>query len=160
MGENARPNETQQMQVMLRSHVERCLQDVWERPDLVTDGDGDYPYQWGTAACWVSIQPGSEPSVRVFAYAAVGLRRSAKLLAEVNDLNSRSRWARVFWVDGRVMVSAELHWTTLDRASLARTLECVGTVADDIGTLLATVYGGTTWFAPALDAANSDEDAA
>ena len=82
-------------QVLLRSHVERCLQDIWDVPDLVIDDDGDYPYRRGTAMCWVSPFDGPVPGVRVFAHAAYGLKPSAKLLREVNDLNVRSTWARV-----------------------------------------------------------------
>ena len=61
-------------QVLLRSHVERCLQDIWDTPDLVIDDDGDYPYRRGTAMCWVSPFDGPVPGVRVFAHAAYGLK--------------------------------------------------------------------------------------
>jgi len=160
MGENEQLGGVPQLVSMLRSHVERCLQDVWELPELVTDGDGDYPYRYGTAACWVSIQPGPDPGVRVFAHAAHSLRRSARLLEEVNELNSRSRWARIFWADGVVYVSAELHWTQVDQAALDRTWDCVGSVADDIGAMLATVFGGATPFPVESDETSEDEEAA
>ena len=81
--------------VMLRSHVERCLQDIWESPELITDPDADYPYRYGTAACWVSILDGPELGVRVFAHAAVGVRPSAKLAREVNELNDNAVWVKV-----------------------------------------------------------------
>ena len=105
-------------QVLLRSHVERCLQDIWDVPDLVIDDDGDYPYRRGTAMCWVSPFDGPVPGVRVFAHAAYGLKPSAKLLREVNDLNVRSTWARVAFQNGVVRVSAELHWAAVDRLAL------------------------------------------
>jgi hypothetical protein len=133
-------------QVLLRSHVERCLQDIWDVPDLVIDDDGDYPYRRGTAMCWVSPFDGPVPGVRVFAHAAYGLKPSAKLLREVNDLNVRSVWARVALLNGVVRVSAELHWAAVDRLALEQAARGVGEVADDIGALLATVYGGHTPF--------------
>lgn len=160
MGEDERWGEVPQLVTLLRSHVERCLQHSWERAELVVDDDGDYPYRCGTAACWVSVQPGPDPAVRVFAHAAYGLRRSARLLAEVNELNSRSRWARIFWADGIVYVSTELHWTQVDQAALDRAWDCVGSVADDIGAMLATVFGGATPFPVESDAASEDEEAA
>ena len=127
----------------------------------MADGDGDYPYRCGTAACWVSIQPGPDPGVRVFAHAAHSLRRSARLLEEVNELNSRSRWARIFWADGVVVTSPRSctgpRWT--GRPWTGR-WDCVGSVADDIGAMLATVFGGATPFPVESDEASEDEEAA
>ena len=84
--------------------------------------------------------------MRAFAHAAYELKPSAKLLREVNDLNVRSVWARVAFQNGVVRVSAELHWAAADRLALAQAAQAVGQVADDIGALLATVYGGHTPF--------------
>ena len=145
--EHTKAGEEQRVtQVLLRSHVERCLQDIWDVPDLVIDDDGDYPYRRGTAMCWVSPFDGPVPGVRVFAHAAYGLKPSAKLLREVNDLNVRSTWTRVAFQNGVVRVSAELHWAAVDRLALEQAARGVGEVADDIGALLATVYGGHTPF--------------
>jgi hypothetical protein len=153
-----------QMDEMFRSHVQRCLQDVWECSELVTDADGDYPYRDGTAACWVSVRTGPKPGVRVFAYAAVEVKRTARLLTEVNELNSRSRWARIFWESGTVMVAADIPWTAVDRPTLAHYTQTVGSVADDIGKMLAVVYGGSTPFPAETDEetqpAGDEEDAA
>lgn len=129
---------------MLRSHVERCLQDIWDTRELVVDGDGDYPFRQGTAMGWVSVVAGPPPSVRVFAHAAHGLRRTAKLLGEVNDLNARSRWAKVAFAHGIVQVSIELPPAAVDRLTLAGAVVSVGEVADDVGGLLAAVFGGQT----------------
>lgn len=132
--------------VMLRSHVERCLQDIWESPELITDPDADYPYRYGTAACWVSILDGPELGVRVFAHAAVGVRPSAKLAREVNELNDNAVWVKVVLAGALVGVSAVLHWSAVDRIALELAVRQVGGVADDIGVLLAGVYGGHTPF--------------
>lgn len=85
--------------VLLRSHVERCLQQIWDTPDLVTDTDGDYPYRWGTAACWVSVQP-DPPAVRVFGYAARGVRPTAALLLP-STAGTPARRRRAGWCTGR-----------------------------------------------------------
>lgn len=151
-------DEHAQLDVMLRSHVERCLQDVWEQPHLVTDDDNDYPYRWGTAACWVHVGTGSSPVVRVFAHAVHGVKKSARLLTELNDLNTRARLIRVLWDHHNVVVSADLSWTAIDRPTLHRTLVAVGSAADDIGTLVAAVHGGNTPFAANVE--SSSEDAA
>ena len=62
--------ENERMTRMLRSHTERALQDIWDKHELVTDGDGDYPFRSETSMCWVSIVEGMQPAVRVFALAA------------------------------------------------------------------------------------------
>lgn len=136
--------ELVRIMVMLRSHVERCLQDIWDDPAPATDGDGDYPYRYGTAACWVSLMQGPEPGVRVFAHAAVGLRPSAKLTREVNELNDKAMWVKVVLAGRLVGVSTVLHWSAVDRIALELALRQVGAIADDIGVLLAGVYGGHT----------------
>lgn len=132
--------------VLLRSHVERCLQDVWEVNELGVDSDGDYPFRQGTAMCWVSPFGGPVPGVRVFAHAAHGVKPSGRLLREVNELNGRSTWARVVVANGVVRVTSELHWAGVDRLALEQAIRAVGTVADDIGALMAAVYGGDTPF--------------
>jgi hypothetical protein len=138
--------------VMLRSHVERCLQDIWDVPRPAVDGDGDYPFRHGTAMCWVTLMLDSPVAgVRVLGHAATGLRSSAKLLGELNELNNRSRWARVALAGGVVEVRVELHWAAVGRHSLDQAIGSVGQVADDVGALLATVYGGRTPFPPKLD---------
>ena len=136
--------ERVRIRVMVRSHVERCMQDIWEVTELITDQDGDYPYRFGTAACWVSLFDGPEPGVRVFAHAARGLHPSAKLAREVNDLNDKAMWVKVTQVEQLVVVSTVLHWSAVDRIGLELAVRQVGAVADDIGVLLAGVYGGHT----------------
>ncbi len=132
----------------ITSHVERCLQQVFDSCDLKTDSDGDWPYRWGTAMCWVSVMPDEPHFVRVFSHAAYGVRRSAKLLAELNEVNGRATTANVYWNDGMVMVEQALHPAGVTVETLRQAYASVGQVADDIGHLIASVHGGATPFAP------------
>ncbi len=134
---------------MLRSHVERCLQDIWDQHELVMDDDGDYPYRWGTAACWVHIEAGEPAMVRVFAQAATNVKRSPRLLAEINEVNTGTRGVKVVWADNAVVVSYALHALAVERAPLSHACTSVGVVADDIGGMVAAVFGGSTPFPPA-----------
>lgn len=135
-----------QLDLMLRSHTERCLQEIWEQPELFTDGDGDYPFRHGTAACWVRVGAAPEQEVRVFAHAAFGVKRTAKLLAELNEVNARSRWMTVSLQDNVVVVSGALHWTAVNRPALSQYMQAAGHIADDIGAMIAAVHGGSTPF--------------
>lgn len=133
----------------LRSHVERCLQDIWGVCRVETDSDRDYPYRVGTAACWVSVHDFTEPAtVEVFAHAVTGVPESAKLLREINELNVASGVPTFYWSGGLVAVKHSLLATTVDRGQLRRVCAAVGTAADHVGTLMAPVYGGTTPFPP------------
>ncbi len=151
---------SEQLVAMLRSHVERCLQEIWSDPSIDVDDDGDYPFRCETAACWVSVLDDGDPSVRVFAHAAHDVPRSARMLGELNELNSRSRWAKISWRHGVVLVDLALPWTAVNQTHLQRALDAVTTVADDIGSMIATVYGGTTPFPLDLESVDHDEDAA
>ncbi len=84
---------------LLTSHVDGCLQDIWEQHELHTDDDGDWPYRWGTAACWVRlVLDQAQSCVRVFAHAAHGVKGNAAVLRELNHLNGRARWVRFMLV--------------------------------------------------------------
>ncbi len=129
---------------LARSHIERCLQDVWNVDRIVPDGDGDYCYRIGTAACYFGLV-GSEPVlVKAVGCAALEVKKSAKLLDEINAINSRCRLAHVYWNNGAVLVEQTLFAEVVDRASLSHAGQSVGHIANDIGQMIATVFGGRT----------------
>lgn len=131
--------------VWFRSHVERCLQQLWNQPMVEPDEDGDYGFRWGPAAGWVSLDRRA-PLLRVWAYAASGLRRSAKLLNELNDINLRSETVHVVLSGRSVVVRQTLSAYGVDFETLAQAYGAVGSVAEAIGPMLATVFGGSTPF--------------
>jgi hypothetical protein len=145
---------------MPRSHVERALQDIWGVSDLVADDDGDYPFRTKTAACWVRVVGDEQPAVRVFGQAVCGVPESKKMFRELVDLNAASRWAKISWAHGVVVVDQSIHWLSVDRAAIERALDSVAIVSDDIGPMIAAFYGGETPFPVDVEAASSDEDAA
>jgi hypothetical protein len=127
---------------LVRSHVERCLQDIWEVPGPAVDDDGDYPFRTKSCLGWVRVEPQPPLLVRVFAHVAYDVKRSAALLQELNALNVRSRLATVCWADRTVAVHSALAVEALDRANLRLHLDTVTRVADDISELIAAVFGG------------------
>src|ERR1700712_3087861 len=149
------------MEHLVRSHVERCLQDIWGVCHLPVDDDGDYPFRAGVAACWVRVDAQLPVLVRVFGHAVVDVKRSAGLLRELNDLNSRSRTTSVAWDAavggagsghggggrGVVRVSTMLHPDGVGRRSLRHALDAVASVSNDLGPMVAGVFGGTTPYA-------------
>ena len=127
---------------LVRSHVERCLQDIWDVRQPEMDADGDYPFRATSSVGWVRVEPQRPVLVRVFAHAAYEVKQSAALLKEINALNVRSRFATVAWAAGVVSVHSALPAEALDRATLRLALDTVTSVADDISVLTAAVFGG------------------
>jgi hypothetical protein len=132
------------MEHLVRSHVERCLQDIWQVCRVSMDDDGDYPFRAGVAACWVRVDSQVPVLVRVFGHAVVDVKRSAGLLRELNDVNGRARTTSAAWDAGVVRVSAMVHPDALGRKSLRHALDAVASVSNDLGPMLASVYGGST----------------
>lgn len=130
--------------VWLRSHVERCLEDHWETHPLTVDPDGDYPFRWGTAHCFVSIVEADSLFIRVWAFAARVPRKSLKLLSELNEINERALTAHVYWTGACVVVEQTIHADGLTTETLGQACLAVGGLADDIGTLLASMFDGET----------------
>jgi hypothetical protein len=130
----------------VRSHVERLLQDEWDACRVEPDSDGDYPFRKGTAAGWVAVLNSDPPMVRVFAHAAHGIRPSAQLFREINDINNRTLSAQVIWLKsgGVVLVSQTVSAVDLTLPVLAQAVDAVGVVANDIGPLMAGMFGGVT----------------
>jgi hypothetical protein len=134
---------------LVRSHVERCLQDIWEVPGPEVDEDGDYPFRTESCLGWVRVEPQPPVLVRVFTHVAYDVKRSAALLQELNVLNVRSRLATVCWSERTVAVHGALPVDAPDRANLRLVLDTVSRVGDDISELIAAVFGGRVALASA-----------
>jgi hypothetical protein len=143
----------------IKSHVELLLQREWDLCRVTIDADGDFPFRAETAACWVSVSDGELPMVHVFAHAACGLKPTAKVLRELNDIQNRAFSARVSLSDGCVLVSQVLSPIGISQPVLAQALQAVAGVAQDIGPLLAAMFDGCTPF-PVEVSESEDEDAA
>jgi hypothetical protein len=140
----------------IRSHVRQLLAEEWGTCCVGVDPDGDVPFRRGTAAGWVSVLDSAPAMVRVFAHAAYGVRSSAKLLRQLNDVQRGSLSARVEFSSGVVLVSQTVNPVGLTGPVLGQAVEAVGGLADEIGCLVAALYDGATPFDAELDV---DEEA-
>ena len=130
-----------------RAYVEKILEGVWDQRPLLADDDGDYPFRYGTAACFVRIEAGPPLGVRIVAQAVTHVKRSAKLLAELNDFNGHARSVTAYWDSGCVIVDMALDAEGANSDTLTRACAEVGQAAHDMGTLLAAMFDGRTPFA-------------
>jgi hypothetical protein len=146
---------------LLRAHVERVLEDYWEVRRVERDAEGDYPYRCGTAACWVQVRPADGPTVPpavvVVSKAALGLKPSAGLRREIIEMNDHARWCKVSLDKDQVWVERILDLHAASPESVQLACWTVGAVADDIGTPLAVMYGGSTPYTPDDEAPASPE---
>ena len=129
----------------LRAYVEKCLRQAWEDRPVCVDEDGDFFFRCGTAACWVRVDEDAS-LIRVFAHAATGVKRSARLLAELNELNQRARAAKVYWENDCVVVTQTLPSTAVTAESMHQVCCSVGSIAVDVGVLAAAMFDGGTPF--------------
>jgi hypothetical protein len=130
----------------IRSHVELLLQREWQVRRVLADDDGDFPFRHGTAACYVSVLDSDPPMVRVFAHAAYGLKPTLKVLREINEIQGRCLSARVELRRDVAVVSQTVSPIGLTQPVLAQAVDAVGSVADDVGMLLAAMFDGATPF--------------
>ena len=147
-------------QVWLKAYVEKLLREIYDDAQVEEDDDGDFYSRWGTAAVYVRVIEGRHPMVRVFAHAAWGVKQSAAVLREINDLNTRTVSATVSIADGTILVTQTLHPSGLDEPTLAQAYCQVGSVADDIGTLAAAMFDGHTPFPAGEQPADAEGGAA
>jgi len=145
-------------ETLVRAHVENTLMTVMDNKCVCTDQDGDYPFRWNTAACWIHVESSDAPAIRVFAHAAFGLKRSAKLLQEINDINTGHRFVKTSLVAGTVVVEYAMPWAAAEPSVISSACKAVGSVAADAGPLLAGVFGGQTPFEPETE--SQDEQSA
>ena len=141
----------------LRAYVEKLLREG-SGSEWHTDSDGDFPFRWGSAACWVAVR--SEPFLHVwmFAHAAYGLRSTAAVLRELNEHNAALMGGRVYLSDGTVTIEQTVVVEALNAATLLQACSQVAQTADSLGTLLAAVFGGRTPYPPDEAAADDEGD--
>lgn len=129
------------------------MREIWDDAPVHYDDDGDIPFRAGTAAVWVSMRF-EEPRLRVFAHAAYGVKPTTALLRELNDVCGRSIFAKVYVRNGVVMVESVVPAEGVNTRTLKMAVDSVASVANDLGVMIATVFGGAT---PFEDEANMAE---
>lgn len=127
----------------LRHHVERSLRHCLEGQPLERDSNGDYLVAVDEFLIRVSPMVGhAPPLVQVWSTVLTGVKASRALLTELNDLNRGLRQLRCALDGDAVFLLAELEIESLEPAALWRLAQHVGSAADHVGTLIATVHGG------------------
>ena len=135
----------------LHHHIQRSLQRDLGMPLVEPDDDGDYGSLVDGHIVWVRpLFDASPPLVRAWTPAAHGVKKSAALLKEINEVNMGLNQVRCFMVDSNVMISAELELESVEQGEMGRIVTLVGQTAERVGELITTVYGGEQPFSVAV----------
>lgn len=126
---------------LARSHVKECLREGFELAQLIVDEDGDVPFTKGTAVYFVSVRSDGK-KVKVWATAVSGVKPIAAVLREVNEINTGLQHSRAFVTKDRLVIEGVLPVDGLTPEDLRDLCVEVGNVADEVGQLISTVYGG------------------
>ncbi len=139
--------------------MERSLRCDLGIGSMQPDDDGDYGIVHDGMLTWTRIMAGDDPLVRVWARAAYDVKRTAKLLVELNDINSTLRLIRCFWHDGAVIVAGEMVLESVEPGDLGGLVTHVASTARHTGELIAAVFGGALAAMPVCDQDNERDQA-
>ncbi|GEM_PF-1582902 len=127
----------------LRTRVHRLLAEYLDgQPlpaDLVTE---PVAIRAGTAVLYVRLVDCEPSVVRLFSPLLRGLDRSPELLVELNELNARLNFLRLFWREGTVYAASELLAETLEAAELTNACDALADTADHYDVRLHARFGG------------------
>ena len=126
---------------MARSHVERLVREAFELEHVVVDEDGDLPFPCGTAMFYASVIREGR-LLRVWSRAVVGVHVTKHVLREINDANTSLVLSRAYARGSAVWVEGCLPVEVLRPQDVGFLCTEVGTTADKLGCLIATVHGG------------------
>ena len=143
---------------VIRPYLEKLLSEMIGQ-GVAPDETGAYPIRTGTGGYYVSLDDSGAPLVRVWTSLAMDVRKSAKLLDTLNQLNVGATGARAFWVDGQVVVATEMVAETLHPQDLYLACGTVGEAAERFGPQLAAQFGGRTLFTPPAPAPEEETPA-
>jgi hypothetical protein len=101
----------------------------------------------GTAVVYLRLVDAQPPVLRVFSPLLRGIESSAELLAELNEVNSRLNFLRLFWRANTVYAAAELYAATLTDEELANACDSVADAADYYDQRLHARFGGQLAYA-------------
>lgn len=135
---------------LVLSHVERLMGTLFSRHELLWGEAGRFCYDYGNPACFVYVPPPDprtlecDPHVAVVVQAAAvsGLRASAALLREVNDLSVRNRAVNVCLEDGDLLVRRYMLGESVDLQAMRFACGVVRSLAYDIAGVAVPVFGG------------------
>ena len=138
---------------VLRPFIEKNLAAMLEVGRVTPDGDGEYTFPHGSAEITVRLLDATLPLLQFSAVLVTGIRRKARTLEALNDLNAAELGMRIFRFENLVIAAWEVPADTLDARQFTDACHRFGEAADRLDTMLARKLGGKTARADADDEA-------
>lgn len=113
--------------------------------DVIVDDDGDIPVRCGDVQVTVCVRS-DVPVVQVYSVVLSGLDPPASIYRDLNAMNALSRFIKVLYNDGCVIVCAEVTGEPLADNQLAVVFEAVSLFSQMWASELQGLYGGATAF--------------
>jgi hypothetical protein len=96
----------------------------------------------GTAVVYIRLIDAEPPVLRLFSPVLRQVDRTPDLLSELNDLNARLSFLRLFWRDGTVFAAAELLAEAVQADAFTHAFETLADAADFYDEHLEPRFGG------------------
>lgn len=138
---------------VLRPFIEKNLAAMLEQERVVPDPDGEYSFPHGSAEVTLRLVDEPLPLLQLSAVLVSGVKKKARLLEAVNEVNATEMGVRVFRFEDLLIAAWELPADTLDPRQFTEICHRFGEIADRLDTILARKFGGKTARADADDEA-------
>ena len=138
---------------VLRPFIEKNLAALLETERVAPDGDGEYTFPHGSAEITLRLLDAPMPLLQFSAVLVSGMKKKARVLEAVNDVNAGELGIRLFRFEDLVIAAWEVPADTLDARQFTDASRRFADAADRLDTMLARKLGGKTARADAVEEA-------
>jgi hypothetical protein len=129
---------------VLRPFIEKNLAAFLETERVTPDGDGEYTFPRGSAEITLRLLDAPMPLLQFSAVLVSGMKKKARVLEAINDVNAAELGLRVFRFEDLVIAAWEVPADTLDARQFTDACRRFAETADRLDTILARKLGGKT----------------
>jgi hypothetical protein len=129
---------------VLRPFIEKNLAAMLDAERAAPDGDGEYTFPHGSAEITLRLLDAPMPLMQFSAVLVSGMKKKARVLEAINDVNAAELGIRLFRFEDLVIAAWEVPADTLDARQFTDACRRFGEAADRLDTMLARKLGGKT----------------
>jgi hypothetical protein len=115
---------------VLRPFIEKNLAALLETEHVAPDGDGEYTFPHGSAEITLRLLDAPMPLLQFSAVLVSGVKKKARVLEAVNEVNAAELGLRAFRFEDLVIAAWEVPADTLDARQFADACRRFGEAAD------------------------------
>ena len=135
-----------------RSHLETLVERISGVERAVPDAEGDYLVRTEHARFFARVDGDQQPVIRVYSVIAKDVTKTPELLDALNNINMHLSFLRTVWINGQVLMEADLFAMAADTAGFAEACRRVASASDHFGPGLIEHFGGVAQFEAGKDA--------